>query len=61
MSMSPEDIQAIVFYRKQKAYATLQEAEDMIQTAHWNLAIQRLYYAAFYMADASQSGGRVIK
>lgn len=24
----------------------------MIQTAHWNLAIQRLYYAAFYMASA---------
>ena len=52
MSMSPEDIKAIVFYRKQKAYATLQEAEEMIQTAHWNLAIQRLYYAAFYMASA---------
>lgn len=33
MSMSPEDIQAIVFYRKQKAYATLQEAEDMIQNS----------------------------
>ena len=27
MSMSPEDIEAIVFYRRQKAYATLQEAE----------------------------------
>ncbi|OUO52406.1 hypothetical protein B5F77_08645 [Parabacteroides sp. An277] len=52
MSMSPEDIEAIVFYRRQKAYATLQEAEEMIQTAHWNLAIQRLYYAAFYMASA---------
>ncbi len=24
----------------------------MIQSAHWNLAIQRLYYAAFYMASA---------
>ena len=52
MSMSPEDIEAIVFYRRQKAYATLQEAEEMIQTAHWNQAIQRLYYAAFYMASA---------
>ena len=30
----------------------MQEAEEMIQTAHWNLAIQRLYYAAFYMASA---------
>lgn len=24
----------------------------MIETAHWNLAIQRLYYASFYMASA---------
>lgn len=45
-------IKAIVYYRKQKAHQTLQEAEEMIQSAHWNLAIQRLYYAAFYMASA---------
>lgn len=24
----------------------------MIETAHWNLAVQRLYYASFYMASA---------
>lgn len=52
MSLNEEDIKAVVFYRKEKAYATLREAEDMIETKHWNLAIQRMYYACFYMASA---------
>ena len=43
MSLNEEDIKAVVFYRKEKAYATLREAEDMIETKHWNLAIQRMY------------------
>ena len=30
MSLNEEDIKAVVFYRKEKAYATLREAEDMI-------------------------------
>lgn len=50
--MNANDIEAIVYYRKQKSYAALKEAEDMIKTAHWNLAIQRFYYASFYMASA---------
>lgn len=52
MTMSAEEIDAIVFYRKQKSYAVLQEADDAAIDAHWNLAIQRLYYAAYYMASA---------
>lgn len=52
MSLNKEDIAAIVTYRTEKAYVTLREAEDMIETCHWNLAIQRLYYACFYMASA---------
>ena len=31
MSLNEEDIKAVVFYRKEKAYATLREAEDMIE------------------------------
>ena len=50
--MNTEDVKVIVAYRKEKAYATLREAEDMIETEHWNLAMQRLYYACFYMASA---------
>ena len=52
MSLAKEEIEAVVAYRKEKAYNTLKEAEDMIDTKHWNLAIQRLYYACFYMASA---------
>ena len=40
------------FYRRQKSYATLQEANDAMKDAHWNLTIQRLYYAVYYMASA---------
>lgn len=43
MSLGEEDIKAVVFYRKEKAHATLREAEDMIVTKHWNLAMQRMY------------------
>ncbi len=49
MSLSKEDIKTVVAYRKVKSYATLWEAEDMIATEHWNLAVQRMYYAFFYM------------
>jgi uncharacterized protein (UPF0332 family) len=52
MTLNADDITAIVYYRRQKSHATLKEAEEMITYSHWNLAIQRMYYAAFYMASA---------
>lgn len=52
MSLGKEDMMAVVAYRKEKTYTTLKEAEDMIDMEHWNLAVQRLYYACFYMASA---------
>ena len=52
MSLSKEDIKAVVAYRIEKAHATMQEAEDMVATRHWNLAMQRMYYACFYMASS---------
>ena len=42
MSLAKEEIEAVVAYCKEKAYNTLKEAEDMIDTKHWNLAIQLL-------------------
>lgn len=42
MSLAKEEIEAVVAYCKEKAYNTLKETEDMIDTKHWNLAIQRL-------------------
>lgn len=50
--LDPDDLNAIVAYRKEKAYATVKEAEDMIASGHWNLAMQRMYYACFYAASA---------
>lgn len=52
MNSEDEDIKAVVIYRKEKAYKTLREATDMIASEHWNLAVQRMYYACFYMASA---------
>lgn len=50
--MDTGEIEAVIFYRRQKSYAALKEVDDLIKDAHWNLAIQRLYYAAYYMASA---------
>ena len=52
MTLTSEEIDAIIFYRRQKSYARLQEANDAMKDAHWNLTIQRLYYAVYYMASA---------
>lgn len=38
MTMNADDIEAAVFYRKQKAHTTFKEAEEMIALSHWNLA-----------------------
>ena len=52
MTLTSEEIDAIIFYRRQKSYATLQEANDAMKDAHWNLTIQRLYYAVYYVVIA---------
>lgn len=52
MILGAEEIQAVVFYRKERAWSTLKEAEDALKGAHWNLAVQRMYYAVYYMASA---------
>lgn len=52
MTLSNEEKNALVLYRKEKAYTSLREAEDVAGLGHWNLAANRLYYAAYYMATA---------
>ena len=52
MTLSLDEKRAIIAYRKQKAYTSLQEANDVAKLGHWNLAANRLYYAAYYMASA---------
>lgn len=52
MKLSDDERAAIIVYRKQKAYASLQEAEDVAKFNHWNLVANRLYYACYYIASA---------
>lgn len=47
-----EEKRAIINYRRQKAYDSLKEVEALTQLAFWNLAGNRLYYAAYHMASA---------
>ena len=50
--LSIEEKKALIGYRKQKAYDSLKEAKAVAQLGFWNLAGNRLYYAAFHMASA---------
>lgn len=50
--LSIEEKKAIIGYRKQKAYDSLKEAKAVAGLGFWNLAGNRLYYAAFHMASA---------
>lgn len=44
--------QALVAYRLQRAYSTIKEAEVMLNNDFYNAAVNRLYYACFYAAEA---------
>lgn len=52
MIPSPEDRQALIEYRKERAYLSLKEAEYVAGGNFWNLAANRLYYSAFYICIA---------
>ena len=52
MIPSPEDRQALIEYRKERAYLSLKEAEYVTGGNFWNLAANRLYYSAFYICIA---------
>lgn len=52
MSLSAEDRKSIVEYRVERAYSTLEEAEEVALQGWYNLAANRLYYAIYYIASA---------
>lgn len=52
MTLSIEEKKSIIEYRIQKAWDSVQEAEDNARLGHWTLAASRLYYATYYMASA---------
>ena len=52
MTLLPDDRKAIIEYRIERSYLALREAEYVAKGDYWNLAANRLYYAAFYMCEA---------
>lgn len=52
MTLSAEERKAIIDYRIERAFNTLNELDYVIKGKFWNLAANRLYYALFYMCEA---------
>ena len=52
MPLTDEERKAIVVYRLEKSDDAFVEAKDCVSLEHWNLAANRLYYAAYYAASA---------
>lgn len=52
MGLTDEEREALVVYRIGKSKAVLKEAYDVAQLGHWNLAVNRLYYAVFHVCNA---------
>lgn len=52
MTLMPEDRKSIIDYRIERAYETIKEVEFIVTGKFWNLAANRLYYAAFYICQA---------
>lgn len=48
--LTPEHRTALIEYRFERAYQTLEEADYMRQGNYFNAAVNRLYYACFYAA-----------
>ena len=52
MTLNTEEREAIVSYRIYKAFKTIKEVIDVGSLGYWNLAANRLYYAAYYASFA---------
>ena len=52
MTLKSQERNDIVSYRLERARQTLKEAEDIGGLGYWNLAANRLYYAAYYASAA---------
>ena len=48
MTLQADERKSLVEYRKERALSALNEAKDVATFGHWNLAVQRLYYATYY-------------
>lgn len=52
MALKSESRADIVTYRLERAKNTIQEVKDVGKIGYWNLAANRLYYAAYYASAA---------
>lgn len=52
MELTDDERNALVYYRVQKAKDILTEAVDVAGLNHWNLTVNRLYYAVFHICSA---------
>lgn len=52
MTLKPEERSDLVTYRLEKAIKTIEEAKGVGTLGYWNLAANRLYYAAYYASAA---------
>ncbi|MCM1074099.1 MAG: HEPN domain-containing protein [Ruminococcus sp.] len=52
MGLTEEERDALVTYRVQKSKEVFKEATDVANLGHWNLAVNRLYYAVFHICSA---------
>lgn len=52
MSMDDESRRAVVEYRIERAYQTLDEAKEVAEQGWYNLSANRLYYALWYVGSA---------
>jgi uncharacterized protein (UPF0332 family) len=52
MALTDEEKASLIKYRLDKSYSILIEADDVANLGHWNLTVNRLYYAAFHACNA---------
>ena len=52
MSLTPEERDAILAFRVEKARNTLNEAKGIAQLQYWNAVANRLYYSCYYITGA---------
>ncbi|MDY0344748.1 MAG: HEPN domain-containing protein [Lentimicrobium sp.] len=52
MSLTQEERAAILSFRIEKAWNTLNEAKGIAQLQYWNAVANRLYYACYYVTGA---------
>ena len=52
ISLTKEELNALVIYRIKRARETLAEADNLIKDNFYNAAVNRLYYACYYAVIA---------